>query len=144
MCMTNKDKNKNSSSCTSILQKSTKSQSGHRTIPLCDKAVDAIKEHMKINYRGNDEDFVFSSKDGKPLLYRNFRKSINSVYKAANIDASGFHILRHTMASLMFSKGIDIKYISEFLGHSEVQITYNSYVHNKISDNGIIEKFNAI
>ena len=29
----------------------------------------------------------------------------------------------------MLSKGIDIKYISEFLGHSSVSVTYNYYIH---------------
>lgn len=112
-----------------ILQKTTKSESGTRTVPLCDKAIVAIKKHMGINYNGNEEEFVFASNVGKPLSYRNFNRSINSVYKKAEIDASGFHILRHTMASLMFAKKIDIKYISKFLGHSGVQITYDTYVH---------------
>lgn len=112
-----------------ILQKTTKSENGTRTIPLCDKAIDAIKHHIEINYKGNDEEFVFASSKGTPLSYRNFNRSINSVYNKAKINASGFHILRHTMASLMFAKKIDIKYISKFLGHSGVQITYDTYVH---------------
>lgn len=103
--------------------------SGCRTIQLCDKAVAAIKQHIKLNYTGDDDAFVFASAKGEPLMYRNFRKSINAVYKAADVDATGFHILRHTMASLMFAKKIDIKYISAFLGHSGVQITYDTYVH---------------
>ncbi len=40
-----------------------------------------------------------------------------------------FHCLRHTHASLMLQAGIDIKVISERLGHSSIRITYDLYSH---------------
>ena len=145
VCIDNDDKSKKGSSCKAILQKNTKSESGCRVIPICDKAFSAIKEHIRINYKGNDNDFVFASNDNKPMLYRNFRKSINSVYKRAGIDATGFHILRHTIGSLMFAKKIDIKYISAFLGHSGIQVTYDSYIHLiKDFESDFIKSMNSI
>jgi integrase len=39
------------------------------------------------------------------------------------------HGLRHTHASLLISKGIDVAYVSERLGHSNVTITQNTYFH---------------
>lgn len=129
--------------CEVLLQNSTKTASGDRVIPLSEKAVSAIKSYMSLYYKGDENEFVFATKSGSPMLYRNFRKSVNSVYKAANIDASGFHILRHTAASKMFENNMDIKHISALLGHSGVQITYDTYVHLKKSyDAETIKKLN--
>ena len=41
----------------------------------------------------------------------------------------GLHSLRHTFATLMINKGIDVKIVSELLGHSNVSVTYNIYIH---------------
>lgn len=54
---------------------------------------------------------------------------MNQVFKRAKIDASGMHILRHSFASYLFAKGLEVKYISKILGHSSIQITYDTYVH---------------
>ena len=52
------------------------------------------------------------------------------ICKRANINnPQGLHTLRHTFASLMIRKGVDIKIISEMLGHASVSFTYNTYVH---------------
>lgn len=56
--------------------------------------------------------------------------SYAAICKRAGIDEpQGLHTLRHTFASLMIRKGVDIKIISEMLGHSSVSFTYNTYVH---------------
>lgn len=58
------------------------------------------------------------------------RKSYLGICKHAGIDnPQGLHTLRHTFASLMIRKGVDIKIISEMLGHASVSFTYNTYVH---------------
>lgn len=58
------------------------------------------------------------------------RNSYLGICKRANIEnAQGLHTLRHTFASLMIRKGVDIKIISEMLGHASVSFTYNTYVH---------------
>lgn len=44
-------------------------------------------------------------------------------------DKSGIHTLRHTCASLLIRKEVDIKVGSEILGHTNVNFTYNTYVH---------------
>ena len=52
------------------------------------------------------------------------------ICKRAKIDNhQGVHTLRHTCASLLIRKGVDIKIISEMLGHKDVAFTYNTYVH---------------
>lgn len=57
-------------------------------------------------------------------------KSYTAIAKHAGIEQpNGIHTLRHTFASNCIIKGIDIKVVSEILGHSSVSITYNIYVH---------------
>ncbi|MBP3267833.1 MAG: tyrosine-type recombinase/integrase, partial [Ruminococcus sp.] len=41
----------------------------------------------------------------------------------------GLHTLRHTYASTLLRKGIDIKVVSALLGHKKVSTTYNTYIH---------------
>lgn len=92
------------------------------------KALTAILRHKEL-YSPKENDYVFTSRNGKLVTPRNFAKALNGIYQRANIEASGAHILRHTFASMLFEKGIDIKIISKVLGHSRVEITYNIYVH---------------
>lgn len=58
-------------------------------------------------------------------------KTFNRICRAANIgdmDGVGPHCLRHTFASMLFEKEVDIKIISELLGHNDVSTTQNTYI----------------
>lgn len=54
--------------------------------------------------------------------------------KKLQIKHYGFHSLRHTFATRLLEKGVDIKTISELLGHSSPTITLNRYVHTNIQN----------
>ena len=54
--------------------------------------------------------------------------------KSLSIRKYKFHILRHTFATRSLLCGIDIKTLSEILGHSSVKITLDLYVHVKESE----------
>ena len=41
----------------------------------------------------------------------------------------GVHSLRHTFATLLLSNDVDIKTVSKLLGHSDISVTYNTYIH---------------
>ena len=49
--------------------------------------------------------------------------------KAAGLEKINFHALRHTFATRCVEEGFDTKSLSEILGHSNVNITLNRYVH---------------
>lgn len=107
-------------------QDSTKTSSGNRTIPINKSAETALKS-LSI---GNDTPYVITNIKHKPVLPSNFERSFHSVLRNAGIDGNyGVHALRHTFASMLFSKGVDIKIVSKLLGHSSVKITYDTYVH---------------
>lgn len=107
-------------------QNSTKTKAGHRIIPLSQKALDALENLQKLN---GDEEYILSNSNGNVINPRNFDRMFRNILTQCNIRLCGVHILRHTFASMLFKKGIDAKIVSELLGHSDVTITYNTYIH---------------
>ena len=51
------------------------------------------------------------------------------ITQACDIRGSTFHTCRHTFATRCVELGFDIKSLSEILGHSNVNLTMNRYVH---------------
>ena len=64
-----------------------------------------------------------------PVLPRSFEQTLELMCRAAGIRKVGVHALRHTYATRLFEKRVDIKVISELLGHSSTEITYKVYIH---------------
>ena len=50
--------------------------------------------------------------------------------KESGLDKTNFHALRHTFATRCVEAGVDVKTLSEILGHSDVKTTLNKYVHS--------------
>lgn len=49
-----------------------------------------------------------------------------------NIPSVNYHVLRHTFATRCIEVGVDVKTLSEILGHANVSITLNTYVHSSM------------
>jgi integrase len=45
------------------------------------------------------------------------------------VEHRGLHTLRHSFASNLYTRGVEVKIISKLLGHASVEITYNRYIH---------------
>ena len=107
-------------------QNSTKTASGNRVIPInrsAEEALIALRE-------GNDTPYVITNSRKNPVLPSNFERSFHALLKNSGIEGDyGIHALRHTFASMLFAKGVDVKIVSKLLGHSTVKITYDIYVH---------------
>lgn len=52
--------------------------------------------------------------------------------KESGITNANFHTLRHTFATRCVEVGFEIKSLSEILGHANVNITLNRYVHSSL------------
>ena len=63
------------------------------------------------------------------MLVRVLEQTFSRTCKENFIEYKGVHALRHTFGSVLVKKGVDIKVISEILGHSTVQFTYDRYIH---------------
>ncbi len=109
------------------VQRTTKTESGKRTIPLNGRAMDAIR-HLK-EQRIVGCPFVFATQTGKYLSYRNLLATMEKACEAAGVEHRGLHALRHSFASNLYARGVEVKIISKLLGHASVEITYNRYIH---------------
>lgn len=106
---------------TILLETEPKSESSKRTIPLPAEIME-ILSRLK-----GEQPYVFGGK--KPLDPRTMQYQFKSLLKRAGIDNRNFHTLRHTFATNCVENGMDVKVLSELLGHSDVKITLNRYVH---------------
>ena len=63
---------------------------------------------------------------------RTYQKTFSTILAKLGIKHKKFHTLRHTFATRTLRIGIDIKSLSEILGHKNPSITINRYVHSSI------------
>ena len=84
-----------------------------------------LKPYAK-KYNGNCYFLTGNYKYIEPRMYNYIFKQY---LKDAEINDINFHALRHTFATRAIEKGIDIKSLSEILGHSTVNMTLEKYVH---------------
>jgi len=110
----------------SYVQQSAKSHSSNRTIPLSSDAYDILD---KIYKRGRVGSYVFHNEDGSRISYEALRWRVSKACDEAGVPYYGQHVFRHTFASNCYERGCDVKKLSRLLGHSDVTITYNVYIH---------------
>jgi integrase len=77
-------------------------------------------------------DGVYLLDPRKPTDPRTCQNRFKACLRAAGIEDTHFHVLRHTFATNSIDHGADVKSVSEMLGHSDVKITLNRYVHPTI------------
>ena len=111
-----------------VIQNTPKSKKSRRTIPLNNEAIHAL-EQLKETPGTKEDGFIIHTAKGGAMMPRNFEATLTLLCKAAKIEPIGVHALRHTFASRLYEKGVDVKVISELLGHSSVDITYKIYIH---------------
>lgn len=108
----------------------TKTFTSTRYIPLNEAAIFVLKEMKERNSLNNiTSDIVFPSYKGDYLCIRSVQQTFKSICDDLGIEHKGIHALRHTFATLLLTKKIDIKVVSEILGHTDIRFTYNKYIH---------------
>ncbi len=110
-----------------------KSKSGYRDVPLTEEAIAILKnqrEKLKTIKVINMEfkDFVFLCRKGEPTNSA-YDTTLFKLCDKAGIDRFSMHVLRHTYATRAIEGGIRPKTLQVILGHSNVGITMNLYVH---------------
>lgn len=111
--------------------KCTKTASGNRIVPLNTKAIAALNS-LKAVYREMDivSDSVAVTRKGTTLSSDQLRRVLRRVLAYAGIDKPfTLHQLRHTFATQALNAGIPITVVSKWLGHANVSVTYNTYIH---------------
>lgn len=95
-----------------IVQNSTKTYSGKRDLSLNDGALRAVQELMDRNVQS---EYLICGKDGNVLPPERIERTFYRVLRNAGIKQTGMHSLRHTFASRLFAKNVDVKTISKLL-----------------------------
>ncbi|MGH8774432.1 MAG: site-specific integrase [Jiangellaceae bacterium] len=72
---------------------------------------------------------VFCREDGRALRPEYVTRHFQALAKKIGLPAIRLHDLRHTNASLALAAGVDIKVVSERLGHSTIAVTADLYTH---------------
>ncbi|HCJ01496.1 MAG TPA: hypothetical protein DHV31_01255 [Clostridiales bacterium] len=107
------------------IEDTPKTSSSRRIIPLPKQLLPLLKDLKK---RSNSE-YVISS-NGKSISVRSYQRSFDLLQQKLVISHHGFHSLRHTFATRSLECGMDIKTLSEILGHKSPTVTLNRYVHS--------------
>lgn len=110
---------------TILLEGEPKSIFSRRDIPLSDEIIKLL-----FPYYNHAERYVINS--NSPMEPRTYQNKFQKYLQIAGVGRKNFHILRHTFATNCINSGTDIKSLSEILGHSDVKITLNRYVHPTI------------
>ena len=90
---------------------------------------DILDKYVEL-YKIQPSDFLFEGQEtGKPYSARSAQIIFNRAVRAAGIHKKvTFHALRHSYATHLLEKGVDIKYIKELLGHFDIKTT-ERYLH---------------
>lgn len=102
-----------------------KTISSYRIIAIPKQLIRVLK---KLKKRDKSE-FVISS-GGQPPTVRSYQQSFCLMLKDLGIPHKGFHSLRHTFATRALECGMDVKTLSEILGHRNATVTLNRYAHS--------------
>ena len=102
-----------------------KTNTSNRVIPMPKQLLSLLRE-MKKAARTK---YVIANNE-KPISIRSYQRSFELLLKKINIPHRGFHSLRHTFATRALECGMDVKTLSELLGHKNTNITLNRYVHS--------------
>ena len=120
-----KEKNKTTSK---IIITSPKTLKANRDIPITKVLFEKLKK-MK-----NKNDYYILTGNLNYIEPRVYRSYFSKVLKSLDIAHFKYHCLRHTFASNCISLGTDYKTVSELLGHSNISLTLNLYVHPSVQD----------
>jgi integrase len=115
-----------------------KTKNSRRTIRLTKGTISALRAHLSRQLGEMEEmgslyqpgGLMFATEAGTIINPSNLRnRSFGPLLKRAGLPQIRFHDLRHTCATLLLSKNVNPKVVSEMLGHSSISITLDIYSH---------------
>ncbi|MFD5259431.1 tyrosine-type recombinase/integrase [Bacillus wiedmannii] len=122
---------------TARIKEGAKNNASIRNVHIPIKLVEELKLHQKriieekkyYQRDYNDHDLIICTRDGRPIIPRNCRKEFYHLTKKLGLPKIRFHDLRHTHATMLIQQNVNVKLISERLGHTDIQTTLNTYSH---------------
>ena len=106
-----------------------KTKNSSRIIPLPKQLIEILKQVKK----KSNSLYVLSTRNGGMVGTREYQKTYQRILAKLDIPYKNFHSLRHTFATRAVEMGMDVKTLSEILGHKNPMITLQRYTHSLIS-----------
>lgn len=114
-----------------------KSKRSRRTVSIPTSVLESLRRHrtrqlqerLFAGAKWQEHGLVFTTSIGTPIDPRNVTRHFRSVLRKAGLPAKRFHDLRHTCASLLLAQGVHARVVMEMLGHSQIQLTLDTYSH---------------
>lgn len=129
-----KARNKSTNTKGKVVCKPTpKTDSGNRIVPVSREIINRlVRFHDEMNevltYRGLPKsDLIFPTIYGNYMTDRNERATLIKRLREAGLPSYGFHIFRHTHASLLLNAGTNWKELQERMGHKSITTTMDTY-----------------
>jgi integrase len=107
-----------------------KTEHAVRDVVMMPALAQALQTHRRQSAFDQDDDYVFASRVGTALHWRNVSpRALKPALEKAGIEPLRWHDLRHTFASLLIRGGANIAFVSRQLGHGSSDITLRVYAH---------------
>lgn len=106
-----------------------KTKNSVRIIPLPNVLLDILKQIKQTS----KSKYVLSTRKGGIVENRSYQRTYATILHKLNIPYKNFHALRHTFATRAIEMGIDVKTLSEIMGHKNPIITLARYTHSMLS-----------
>jgi integrase len=115
-----------------------KTKGSRRTVRLTQTAMEALRSHLgrqleeidRVGDTRREDGLIFTSESGSPLSRQHVTAHrFKPLLRRAGLPEIRFHDLRHTCATLLLSKNVNPKVVSEMLGHASIAITLDTYSH---------------
>ncbi len=105
-----------------------KTKSSERVIPLPTCIIELMKEYS-ITSKSN---YVIENKKSERMSIRSYQYIFEKITEKVGVRKLNFHAIRHTFATRAIECGMDIKTLSEIMGHKNASITLNRYAHSML------------
>ena len=121
-----------SSAKTKMIITDPKSNFSVRTIPLPECLISKLQQFRPTDLHTHNDTYLLTGETGRYVEPRTLQNHLKAYLSRCGIKDANFHSLRHTFATRCVALGFEVKALSEILGHSNVNITLNRYVHPSV------------
>ncbi|WP_080831897.1 site-specific integrase [Cohnella massiliensis] len=120
-----------------VITKAPKTEKSKRSLYIVDELYKILIKHRKLQEQHKEllgdsyqyTGYVFVREDGRPYRVNSVTEWFKDFLEKNNLPKCRLHDLRHSFVSVLYASGVDLKAISEAVGHSDIGTTSRIYTH---------------